>query len=153
MFTKFTLLKQLGMTLLLSIVFTFTACGSMHIHSDNDLQLIKEKSFEISPGKNLNIDLTSGDVEVTYWDKSEVSVKIFGNENAFKKMDFNINGNDESIEVTGKNKSSTSSWLSNIEVKAEIKVPSKFNLDINTAGGDIKCGGINGKRSIKYIRW
>jgi DUF4097 and DUF4098 domain-containing protein YvlB len=148
MYSKFTLLKQLGITLLFSIVFTFTACGSMHFHSDNDLQLIKEKSFEISPGKNLNIDLSSGDVEVTCWDKSEVSVKIFGNENAFKKMDFNIDGNDESIEVTGKNKSSGSSWLSNIEVKAEIKVPTQLNLDINTAGGDIKCGGITGSAQL-----
>lgn len=144
MYSNINLFKQLTLSLLITTAFTFTACGSMHFHSDNDLQLIKEKSFEISPGKNINIDLSSGDVEVTCWNKSEVSVKIYGNEKAFKKMDFNIDGNDESIEVTGKNKSSGSSWLSNIEVKVEIKVPSKFNLDINTAGGDIKSGGING---------
>jgi len=146
--SKIKLLKQFAFSLLISIAFTFNACGSMHLQMDDDLQLIKEKSFDTSPGKNLNVDLSSGDVKVTYWDKSEVSVQIFGNENAFKKMDFNIDGNDKSIEVTGMKKSSVSSWFSNINVKVEIKVPSQFNLNINTAGGDIKCGGINGTAKL-----
>ena len=137
-------LRQFNMSMLISFAFTFAACGSMNMNIDDDLQLIKEKSFKILPGKNLNIDLSSGDVEVTYWDKSEVSVKIYGNENAFNKMDFELNANDEMVEIIGKKKSSVSSWFSNINVQVEIKAPSQINLDINTAGGDIKCGGIHG---------
>jgi len=136
--------KQLTTTLLISTALTFTACGSMHVHVDDDLQLIKEKSFNISEGKNLMVDLTSGDVTVTYWDKSEVSVKIYGNENAYEKMDFDVKGDNDLIEVIGRKKASVSSWFSNINVDVEIQVPAKFNLDVNTAGGDIKCGGING---------
>jgi DUF4097 and DUF4098 domain-containing protein YvlB len=148
MYSKIKLLKQFSISLLISIALSYTACGSMHMNIDHDLELINEKTFPITPGKILNVDFSSGDVLVTYWDKSEVSVKIYGNENASKKMDFNIDGNDESIEVRGKNKSSGSSWFSNIEVKVEVKVPSKFNLDINTAGGDIKCGGITGSAQL-----
>jgi hypothetical protein len=148
MIFKFNLLKQLTAYFLISMAFSLNACGSMHIHSDDDLQLIKEKTFNISPGKNLIVDISSGDVTVTYWDKSEVYVKIFGNEKAFDKMNFTLNGNEESVEVIGEKKSSTSSWFSNINVKVEIKVPSNFNLDINTAGGDIKCGGINGRAQL-----
>ena len=148
MFSKLNLIKQLAGYFLISIAFNLNACGSMHIHSDDDLQLIQEKTFKILPGKNLIVDISSGDVKVTYWDKEEVFVKIFGNENAFEKMDFTIDGNEESVEVTGKKKSSVSSWLSNVNVEVEIKVPTQFNLDINTAGGDIKCGGIHGNAQL-----
>ncbi len=148
MFFKFGQFKQLSASIVISIAFTVTACGSMHSTSDDDLQLIQEKTFTISPEKKLLVDLSSGDVTVTYWDKSEVHIKIFGNEKAFDKMNFTLNGDEESVEVFGEKKSSTSSWFSNINVKVEIKVPSKFNLDINTAGGDIKCGGITGRAQL-----
>jgi lia operon protein LiaG len=35
-----------------------------------------------------------------------------------------------------------------MDVKVEIKVPAQFNLDISTAGGDVKCGGITGKAEL-----
>ena len=143
---QFKLFNHLIITLLISLAFTITACGSMHIHTHSygDLELIKEKSFDISPGNQLVVNISSGDVKVTYWDKSEVNVKIYGNENASEKMDFDLSGDDETIEIIGKKKSSGSSWFSNIGVSVEVKVPTQFDLDISTAGGDIKCGGING---------
>ncbi len=153
MFSKFNLIKQFGAYFLISIAFSLNACGSMHIHSDDDLQLIQEKTFKISPGKKLIVDISSGDVTITYWDKAEVYIKIFGNEKAFEKMNFTLEGNEESVEIIGEKKSSTSSWFSNVNVEVEIKVPSNFNLDINTAGGDIKCGGINWKSPIEYFGW
>lgn len=148
MFSKFNLLKQFAAYFLISMAFSLNACGSMHIHSDDDLQLIKEKSFNISPGKNLLVEISSGDVKVTYWDKEEVYVKILGDEDAMEKMDFTLEGNDEEVRVTGKKISSISSWFSNMNVEVEIKVPAQFNLDISTAGGDIKCGGITGKAEL-----
>jgi DUF4097 and DUF4098 domain-containing protein YvlB len=148
MFSKFNLLKKLAAYFLISMAFSLNACGSMHIHSDDDLQLIKEKTFGILPGKNLLVDISSGDVKVTYWDKEEVYVKILGDEDAMEKMDFTLEGNDEEVKVTGKKISSISSWFSNVDVEVEIKVPSNFNLDINTAGGDVKCGGITGKAEL-----
>lgn len=145
MFSKFNQLKQLAAYFLISMAFSLNAFGSMHIHSDDDLQLIKEKTFNIQPGKNLLVDISSGDVKVTYWDKEEVYVKILGDEDAMEEMDFTLEGNDEEVRVKGKKISSISSWFNNIDLKVEIKVPSQFNLDVNTAGGDIKCGGITGK--------
>jgi len=148
MFSKFNQLKQLAAYFLISTAFSLNAFGSMHMHSDDDLQLIKEKSFNISSGKNLLVDISSGDVKVTYWDKEEVYVKILGDEDAMEKMDFTLEGNDEEVRVTGKKISSISSWFNNIDLKVEIRVPSQFNLDVNTAGGDIKCGGITGKAEL-----
>ena len=132
------------LTSIILFAFTFPACGSMHTYIDDDLQLIKEKSFNISEDKNLIVDVPGGEITITYWNKESVEVKIYGNEKAYDKMEFEITGDGESVEVIGKKKSSTSSWFSSINVKVEIKVPAKFNLDINTSGGDIKCGGIDG---------
>jgi Putative adhesin len=148
MYSKFNLIKQLSVYFLISFAFSFNACGGIEVHSEDDLQLIQEKTFKISPGKNLLVDITSGDVKVTHWDKAEVSVKILGNENAMEKMDFTLEGNENQIKVIGEKKSSISSWFSSTNVNVEIKVPTQFNLDINTAGGDIKCGGIKGKAEL-----
>jgi hypothetical protein len=148
MLSEFKILKQIAASLIISLAFSFAACGSMHISSDDDLQLIQEKSFNISPGKNLYVDINSGDVKITYWDKAEVYVKILGNENAKEKMDFTLEGNEEEVKVTGKKRSSASSWFSNLNLEVEIKVPSQFNVDVNTSGGDIKCGGITGKAEL-----
>ncbi len=147
MLSKFNLMKQFAVSILISMAFSFTACGSTYYSSD-DLQLIKEKSFNISQGKNLVVELNSGDVKVTYWDKAEVSVKIFGDDDAIDKMNFSVEGNDEEIRVIGKKKSSSSSWFNSIDVEVEIKVPTEFNLEISTSGGDIKCGGIKGKAKL-----
>jgi hypothetical protein len=148
MFFKYYLIKPLVFSLLFSLVFSFTACSGMHISVDDDLQLIQEKTFRISSGKDLFVDITSGDVIITSWDKAEVYVKIFGNENAMEKMEFILEGNEEMVKVIGEKKSSITSWFSNVSVKVEIKVPAEFNLNVNTSGGDIKCGGISGKAEL-----
>ena len=69
----------------------------MHSYVDDDLELIKERSFNISEGKNLIVDVPGGDITVTYWNKETVEVKIFGNEKAYDKMDFDISGDSETV--------------------------------------------------------
>lgn len=144
MFNHKYFMKQVAISLLILSAISFAACNKMHISVDDDLQLIKEKTFSISPGKDLIVDIASGDVIVTHWDKAEVYVEILGNENAMEKMEFTLEGNEEMIKVIGEKKSSVTSWFSNINVEIEIKVPTRFNVNVNTSGGDIKYGGVNG---------
>ena len=148
MLTEFKLLKQSVLSIIITVAFTFTACSYIHSSSNDDLQLLKEQSFNISSGKNLLVEISTGDVKVTYWEKDEVYIKIFGDEDTMEKMDFTLEGNEDQVKVIGEKKSSISSWFSNLDFEIEIKVPSRFNLDVNTAGGDIKCGGINGKAEL-----
>ncbi|MEJ2105162.1 MAG: hypothetical protein P8X47_11380, partial [Ignavibacteriaceae bacterium] len=98
--TKY-LKKYLAILILFLSTISFGAYNGIHISGDNDLQIIKEKSFNISPGKDLIVDISSGDVMVTYWDKTEVYVKILGNENAMEKMEFTLDGNEEMVRVVG----------------------------------------------------
>ena len=148
MLSKFNLLKQLAVSMLIFMGLPYLSYGSIFYSPDSDLKLIKEQSFHISTGKNLVVELNTGDVKVTYWNKSEVSIKIWGDDDAEEKMNFSVEGNDEEIKIIGKKKSSSFSWFSGIDVKVEVKVPSEFNMEISTAGGDIKWGGITGKANL-----
>lgn len=121
---------------------------SVCAESKADKKVIKEKSFQISPGKKLNIEADGGDIIVTTWSRSEVYVKIIGNDKAADKFDFSFNATSEEITITAEKKSGWS-WFSNINLKFEIKVPENFNINANTSGGDIKVGGVNGGIYLK----
>lgn len=107
-------------------------------------ETIHNRTFKISPGKELILSTESGDVIITPWDKSEVEVKVIGNERARERMQFSFLANDDKVEVKGKRDGSGWSWFSNMNLKYEIMVPSSFNINVSTSGGDIKVGGVSG---------
>jgi DUF4097 and DUF4098 domain-containing protein YvlB len=109
----------------------------------DDKKVIKEKSFQIAEGKKINVTCDGGDVVFTPWDKSEVYVKIIGNDNAAEKYDYIFESNSEEISVKAERKGGWG-WFSNISLKIEVKVPARFNIYTNTSGGDIKVGGVQG---------
>jgi len=122
--------------------------GKLGLNAGDKLNTLYEKTFNISPGKNLFVDVSGGDITITTWDKSEVYVKVSGNESAEKSMDFTFEGNDSEVRIKGKKKSSISSWFNGINVKVEVKVPYQFNSDVNTSGGDINYSGVKGKANL-----
>lgn len=119
-----------------------------NIFGDN-LNTIKERTFKISPGKNLKVDASSGSVSVTSWDKNEVYIRILGNEKAEDKMEFKFYSNDEKVEVVAKRKHSLFGWFtSGIKMHFEIKVPRKFNVNVETGGGSIYTEDISGSLDL-----
>lgn len=122
---------------LLSTAYIYTLAG--------DLKVLKERSFKISPGKNLKVEASSGDVAVTSWDKNEVYVKILGNSKAEDKMKFDFYNDEDNVEVIAKREHSFLGWFfSGIRLKIEIKVPINFNEKIKTSGGDVYTKNVSG---------
>jgi DUF4097 and DUF4098 domain-containing protein YvlB len=113
-----------------------------------NLKVLHEKTFPIEPGRQLKVKTPTGDVEVTYWNESKVHIKILGDDDAEERMSFEFNNDESMVEVIGDKNSSISSWFSSIRLKYEIKVPEKFNVNVSTAGGDIKLGGVNGNAKL-----
>ena len=143
-------------TLLLFILLTAASSTISACHVEavsdlgGDLETIHEKTFSIQPGKNLHVETSSGDVTVTTWDKSEVYIKVLGNEKARDKVDFSFKNDDDEVSVVAKREGSFFNWFSSgIKIRFEIKVPSEFNTDINTSGGDIKLGQIRGNNRLR----
>ena len=114
----------------------------------DDKKVIQEKSFKISAGKKIILNTDAGDIQITPWDKSEVYVKVVGNDNAADKYDYTFDANSEEIKIEVEKKGGWS-WFSNINLKFEIKVPNNFNINANTSGGDIKVGGVKGSIGLK----
>jgi Toastrack DUF4097 len=132
----------------ITILANISILASVSKFGHDDLKFIKEKSFPTTEGKTLFVKVSGGDVDLSSWDKNEVYVKILGNENAEEKFNFEINSTDNGVEIVSKKKDSGMNWFHNIKLKVEVKVPAKYNSDINTSGGDIVYNGINGTAEL-----
>lgn len=117
--------------------------------SDDNLKIIHDKIFSISPGNSLVLDASSGDVVISSWDKNEVNVKILGNDQAKNKVEFSFKDSKDVIRVQAKYSWALSNIFKKIQLKFEIKVPQEFNIDVTTAGGEIKIQDVKGKVNTK----
>ena len=129
--------------LIVTLIFVQSLNHTLASSKGDDKKVIKEKTFQIAEGKKINVTCDGGDVMFTPWDKSEVYVKIIGNDNAEEKYDYIFESNSEEISVKAERKGGWN-WFSNISLKIEVKVPARFNIYTNTSGGDIKVGGVQG---------
>ena len=121
------------------------------INAARDLKLLYEKTYHISPGKELKVETSIGDVMISTWDKDEVYINVFGNQKAQDDVEFNFDGNDERVEVIAKKEGGFFNWFgfNGVSLRFEIKVPKKFNNRISTSGGDIKLADVVGKTQLK----
>ncbi len=129
----------LAVTYLLLFITTVSYAG--------ELKLIDEKTFSVGKGEKLELKTAFGDVEITSWNKNEVSVKIYGNKRAEKKLSFNIERTDYGVLVESEKNDEIRNWFnwfSGYSLKYEIKVPVEYNTFVKTAGGDVTVSGING---------
>lgn len=106
--------------------------------------VLHQRSFKIAPGNNLKVSTEAGDITITPWEQDEVEIKVLGNDRARERMRFSFNADDETVEVTAKRDGSGWSWFTSMKLKFEIMVPSSFNIDASTSGGDVRAGGIDG---------
>jgi DUF4097 and DUF4098 domain-containing protein YvlB len=142
--------KHLLVLLFVSLVsYLFLGAANSNVTTYSyDLGVLHEKTFPINPGKQLKVKTPTGDIEVTYWDESKVYIKILGDDDAEERMSFEFKNDENLVEIIADKNSSLSSWFSGINLKYEIKVPAKFNVDVSTSGGDIKLGGVNGTAKL-----
>jgi hypothetical protein len=146
-------MKKITTLLNALFIFLFTissfACTGKFSKPDGNLKVLHEKTFEISPGKDLRLDTSVGDVVITGWDKSEVYVKILGNKKAMEKMEFDFDNDENYVEIIAKKEGFFNFWGEGINLRFEIQVPATFNNEVHTSGGDIKLFGVNGDNLLK----
>jgi DUF4097 and DUF4098 domain-containing protein YvlB len=136
--------KRISFTFFILII--IAACSNLFA---GNLKVIKERTFEISPGKDLKVDASSGDVLISSWDKDEVYIKILGNEKAEDQMKFDFYNNENKVEVIAKREHWLFDWFSSgVKVRFEIKVPIKFNIKARTSGGDVYTTNTSGNLDI-----
>lgn len=116
------------------------------------LDVIKEKTFDISPNKDLYLETDEGDIKVETWEQSQVYIKILGNEKAKEKMRFDFSKDDSKVQVKAKREGSGfwgNMFSSGIRVRFEVKVPKNFNINIHTSGGNIGVDDLTGENLLR----
>ena len=99
------------------------------------------KEFKMKPGSKLSVSLhTGGNVEVQAWNENKVSVDIDNMD--VDKAALSFKQTDNELEISNDYGSDRESFDSDATLK--IKVPSKFDVNIYTSGGEITIKGVEG---------
>lgn len=146
----FIFIKRLSLIFLsvIIIISSFPSTAKV-LSSDDNLKVIHDRTFNIAARNNLILDASSGDVQISSWNKNEVNIKILGNDQAKEKVEFIFKESKDAIRVQAKYGWALSNIFKKIQMRFEVKVPNDFNLEANTAGGEIKIKDINGKITAK----
>ncbi|MBE2218671.1 MAG: DUF4097 family beta strand repeat protein [Ignavibacteria bacterium] len=109
----------------------------------DDARLLFEKTLTTEPGKDLTTSLIAGSVTVSSWSSNEVSVKVYGNDEAEEKIIFTAENVPSGVKVEGKQKDSRN--MKNLTIRVEIIVPETYNIALNSSGGSFSIKDISGK--------
>lgn len=104
--------------------------------------MIIEKEFTASSGKKLSVELPGADVDITGWDQELVSVKTrcSGGDDELGSFDFHENSN--GVEICSRHIGNGPG--SPKDFKFEIRVPKKFDIEINLIAGRISINDVAG---------
>ncbi len=72
---------------------------------DVNEKLLLEKNFPSQSGEKLAVEVVAADVVVTTWNRNEVSVKIYGDEDALEKVDITAEKSGEGVFIEIEKKS------------------------------------------------
>jgi len=118
------------------ISFMTLALTAMVVQADTTQELAA------SSGETLEFDLnTGGDIKVIGWDRESASVttEVTGRDAA--KVQVKVERTSNGIEI------STPSFRHErvrVSVKVRVQVPTRFNVKVNTTGGDVELGNLDG---------
>ena len=102
-----------------------------------------KKEFNVKSEQQLEIDLdTGGDIEVIGWDKDIVEVTVYVDENDLEDYDIEIEEFSRGIMVNVDNRRRHNH---SGDMKVSAYVPFKFNVELNTMGGDILIKQVEGE--------
>lgn len=114
--------------------------------------ILYEKNYSVKLNETLIVKVSAADIEVIGWNKNEVHIIVEGKESIKEKYDFRFSYEDGVVEVIAEKKSDWSVWsfLSGSNgFKIRVKVPTEFNPEVKTSGGDIGVKEIIGEITLK----
>ena len=94
-----------------------------------------------SPGEKLVFDLDSGgDIEVTGWDRDGASVTTETSGRDAGKVRVDVSRTADGIRIT----SPRMDRGDRADLRIRVQVPKRFDVELNTAGGDVRLEGLEG---------
>lgn len=117
-----------------------------NVSANPDQQNESTGTFKVSKGGKIYVNVNPGDVKIQTWDKNEVVVKVRGLEDDEKDdLEMKLDKNTVRIEYS-------SNWGWGGEGEFYISIPSQFNVEVYTSGGDIRItGSVNGEVELNTM--
>jgi DUF4097 and DUF4098 domain-containing protein YvlB len=107
-----------------------------------------EKTFSVQPGGKLFVDADEGNITITGSETSEIAVHVYarGSDELLRKFDVKFDQDGNTVTVGGRLKHKYFDLFGNndLDIEFEIQIPSKFNLDLRTSGGNISVDNLTG---------
>jgi DUF4097 and DUF4098 domain-containing protein YvlB len=109
-----------------------------------------DRTFSVAPGGRLTIEADGADLRVTGTGGNQVVVHILltGNERAVERINVSAEQSGNDVAVLAKQRTGKwTDWLPGVWIldgKVEVQVPSEYNIDIRTSGGDLTVGQLRG---------
>lgn len=91
------------------------------------------KTFVVKKGGKLIVNIVGGNIKIITWQKNEVRVAVKGDNSVEKFKSLTLSENNNTINVQ------SSTYEDGIDL--EISVPTNFNLNLNTFGGNLLVDG------------
>ena len=115
--------------------------------------LLKQKSFQVTSQKLVEVKAAGADVFVSTWDSSLVEVKIFGKKKALKKFKFFFKKDENKISILIKKKKKGFHFFDffnsfSYDLTVKVKAPKEFNAQVLTSGGDVKVKNLIGSARL-----
>jgi len=93
------------------------------------------KSLKVDKGGKLDININSGSINLTPWEKNEVYVKVDNvDKDQVKDIEVYLEGNNVYVKYNSK-------WGWGEEIDLYVSFPSQFSVDAKSTGGDISVKG------------
>ncbi|MFB3904263.1 MAG: DUF4097 domain-containing protein [Acidobacteriota bacterium] len=142
----------------LGLLTLLTACGMESIAWEGTDDTV-DRTFEVSPGGQLNVDSDLGSIEVRTAAANRVDVHIVRSANTRNAeraseilKDVNIEMDQSGNTVNVRARVPNRGWWNrnqNIRLQFLITVPREFNVDLRTSGGGITVTDLDGKASAR----
>lgn len=103
-----------------------------------------DRTVTAKPGGLLTMNIeTGGDIEIRGWDRDEVHVVAEFDSRDADRIDFQVSETSRGVAVRSEYR--TRRNRSGSDVQVVVRVPSTYDLDVETMGGDLLVTGISGR--------
>ena len=136
------------------LTLALVAAGAVAAHADQD---IITKSFLVKAGGKLLLKVDRGSVHITTTDSDKVDVKITRElknassaeaKKVFEQHKIELSSTDNEVKIEAANPGKHLGFnklLNRLQVDYTVAIPARFDIDVNTAGGNIEVGDLEGK--------
>jgi hypothetical protein len=108
-----------------------------------------EKNLKLAPGGKLVVEASASDVFVTGRPESGAHVVVTSNRNDLEDLfSFHFDEEPGAVRIEVRRRSALP-WPKSLQVRMEVQVPTKTNVDIRTGGGDVKVRHLEGETNLE----